>query len=303
MMSDSQNMKAAILAMAASAILSFIDNFVGEVAKEAGLWQFQFFRMLFALPLLLIAARLSGVALKPQNLPRVVLRSLLVSTGLLIYFACLGLLPVAQAGAGLFSAPLWILVFSAIFFGQRVGLGQSVIVLFGFVGVLLLLQPDLSSLTPLSLLPVVAGAFYGLGMMATRHWCSQEGALILAIGVFLTIGLVGLVMLLGLSGTGSESSDFLARGWVTPNWRFLWLTFMQAVGAVIAVSLITQAYRIGEPGFVSLFEYSFLIFATLWALLLWDIPAHATAIFGIGIIILSGTALTLQARKKKLLSQ
>ena len=48
------------LALAASAVLSFIDNFVAPVSQEAGLWQFQVFRTLFAVPLLLVAARMSG---------------------------------------------------------------------------------------------------------------------------------------------------------------------------------------------------------------------------------------------------
>ncbi len=58
-MSTNQNIVAAGLALVASAILSFIDNFVGAVAQKAGLWRFQLFRALFALPLLLVAARVS----------------------------------------------------------------------------------------------------------------------------------------------------------------------------------------------------------------------------------------------------
>ena len=47
------NIYAAVLALAASAILSFIDNFVFAVSKEAGLWQFQTFRTMIAIPLFL----------------------------------------------------------------------------------------------------------------------------------------------------------------------------------------------------------------------------------------------------------
>lgn len=57
------------LALVASAILSFIDNFVAPVSQEAGLWQFQVFRTLFAVPLLLGAARMSGRMMRPVNLP------------------------------------------------------------------------------------------------------------------------------------------------------------------------------------------------------------------------------------------
>ncbi|MEO9781272.1 MAG: hypothetical protein ABJH07_09330 [Sedimentitalea sp.] len=44
-MQHNQTMMAAGLALAASAILSFIDNSMAAVRQEAGLWQFQLFRM------------------------------------------------------------------------------------------------------------------------------------------------------------------------------------------------------------------------------------------------------------------
>lgn len=176
-MQPDQGLKAAGLALAASAVLSFIDNFVAAVSQEAGLWQFQVFRTLFALPLLILAARISGQGIRPVNLPRLALRSLAVSVGLLIYFAALGSLPVSQAGAGLFSAPLWVALLSVVLFRQNIGLIGTGAVLLGFVGALMLLQPDLANLTTLSLLPLAAGFFYGLGMMLTRHLCAEESAI------------------------------------------------------------------------------------------------------------------------------
>lgn len=63
-----QPFMAAGLALPASAVLSFIDNFVAAVSQEVGLWQLQVFRTLFAVPLLLGAARLSGRAIRPVNI-------------------------------------------------------------------------------------------------------------------------------------------------------------------------------------------------------------------------------------------
>lgn len=75
-MQHNQTMMAAGLALAASAILSFIDNFMAAVRQEAGLWQFQLFRTLFALPILLVAAQVSGQPVRPVNLPRLAMRSM-----------------------------------------------------------------------------------------------------------------------------------------------------------------------------------------------------------------------------------
>jgi drug/metabolite transporter (DMT)-like permease len=281
-----QTFVAAGLALAASAVLSFIDNFVAAVSHEAGLWQFQVFRTLFAVPLLLVAARVSGRAIRPVNVSRLAGRSLAVSIGLLIYFAALGTLPVSQAGAGLFSAPLWVAVLTVVLFRRKIGGLGAFAVLLGFAGALMLLQPDLGNLTMLSLMPLLAGLFYGLGMMLTRHWCTQESAITLALGIFVTIGVAAIIML-GVV-TLWPGDTFISAPWTAPSERFLWLTAFQAVGAVCAVTLIAQAYRIGNPTMVAVFEYSFLIFASLWGFLLWGTATNALAWAGIAVILCSG---------------
>jgi len=113
-----------------------------------------------------------------------------VSVGLLIYFASLGNLPVAQAGAGLFSAPLWVVLLTVSLFRQRFGAIRVFAVMLGFVGALMLLQPEFRNLTAQSLMPLAAGFSYGLGMMLTRHWCADENPITLAIGIFLSIELL-----------------------------------------------------------------------------------------------------------------
>jgi drug/metabolite transporter (DMT)-like permease len=294
------NVQAAGLAMAASAILSFIDNYVLAVSQEAGLWQFQTFRTLFAVPILLVAARLMGQSVRPKNMMRLIWRSLAVSIGLLIYFAALGALPVAQAGAGLFSAPIWIVILSVILFGRSIRAVQIIPLLAGFAGVLMLLQPNFANLTFLSLLPLASGLFYGLGMLLTRYWCRDETAITFALGIFLTMGLVSLVLLLKVSIWPSDpmSLEFSTRPWATPTARFLGLTLFQGVGALVAVSLIAQAYRVGAPAVVAVFEYSFLIFASLWAFLLWGAVNDATAWVGIAVIVVSGVAMAMLQREE-----
>ncbi|MGB0506658.1 MAG: DMT family transporter [Pikeienuella sp.] len=292
------NVLGALLAMAASAILSFIDNFVEPVSQEAGLWQFQVFRTLMAVPILLIAARALGQSVWPKNISRLLGRSLGVSIGLLIYFASLGTLPVAQAGAGLFSAPIWVVILSALLFGSRIRPIQIIPLVAGFAGALLLLQPNLTNLTTLSLLPLAAGLFYGLGMLLTRFWCREEAAITLAVGIFLTMGVLSLFLLAKFTLWPSDptSDEFLTRPWATPTLRFLYLTAFQGVGAVVAVSLIAQAYRTGAPPVVAVFEYSFLIFASLWAFLLWGSTNNLLAWVGIFVIVAAGIIMAMLQR-------
>ena len=298
-MRAARNLPAALCALASTAILSFVDNFVGAVAETHGLWQFMAVRTVMALPLMVVMAMVLGQRLRPRAPGRLALRSATVATGLLIYFAALEALPVAQAGAGVFSAPIWVLLFSAVIFRYRVTWVQGLAVIAGFAGVLMLLQPDLSTLTLLSLFPLGAGVFYGMGMLMTREICAEESPLALAFGLLLIIGVMGFVIMLGMQfGPWGDASSFLLRGWMPLDWRFLWLTLIQAVGAIIALTFIAHAYRIGTPSYVAVFEYSFLIFASLWAFLLWGQGTGLLAWGGIAVIIIPGLVMTLAQQRQ-----
>jgi drug/metabolite transporter (DMT)-like permease len=300
-MKYNQNISAAVLAIGASAILSFIDNFVAEISDEAGLWQFQLTRTLMALPLLYFGARVLKVRILPTNIKLWGIRSIIVSAGLLMYFATLGFLPVTQAAAGLFSAPIWVLVFSATLFSQRLGTWQILATLGGFAGVLMVLKIDPRSITVLTSLPLTAGAFYGLGMMITRHWCASESPAALAFGIFLTMGVFSILPLTYFTfwPLNGEASLFIMRGYQPVSQTFYWLTLLQAVGAVIAVSLISQAYRIGDPTYVAVFEYSFLIFAAFWTFLLWNRGIEINSAIGIALIIVCGSVIAITGGKRK----
>jgi len=128
--------------LTAMALMGLVDNYVVVIADTAGLWQFQVLRSSLALVLLATAARVAGWRLRPVSLPRVVARSAVVSAALMIYFAALALLPIAQAVAGLFTAPMFILLISIGLYGERVGAVRLGAVAAGFAGVLLVLRPD-----------------------------------------------------------------------------------------------------------------------------------------------------------------
>lgn len=124
------------------------------------------------------------------------------------------------------------LLLSALLFRARITLFQVLAILAGFAGVLMLMQPDPETLNMLSLLPLIAGLIYGLGMLLTPYLCGDETPVALAIGIFIAIGTISLVVLFYFSLFPAADATFLTGGWVAPTPRFFWLTSFQAVGAV-----------------------------------------------------------------------
>ena len=218
----------------------------------------------------------------------------------MIYFGSLAFLPVAQVAAGLFTAPIFVLLISRFVYGHPIGWVRVVAVATGFLGVGMVLGPEaIATLSLPALMPVVAGAFYAMGNIATREWCAEETTETLTLGFFAGIGLLGVLglILLGLfpQPVPDGTAGFLARGWVWPSGQFYLWTFVQAAGSLIAVAMLMRAYQIAEASRVSVFEYLNLPLAAFWGWLLWGETLGSMAVFGMVLITLAGAMIALRA--------
>ncbi len=294
-LSASNALTAASCIVAAMALLGLIDNLVILIAEDVGLWQFHLVRSLMSLPLILVVARIGGHSLAPMRFWAVALRSFLVSVAIMFYFGSIAFLTVAQAAAGLFTAPIFVLLITVVVLRRRVGPVNTVAAITGFLGILVVLRPDFSEVSPVTLLPFGAGVFYALGALATRGLCVGEGTLALLLYFFAMMLIWGAAGCIVLSTPVMDVPDgpdgFLLRGWVPITLGFLVLTAIQAVGSVIAVGLIINGYLLAEAAFVSVFEYSLLAFAAFWGYLLWGERLDLMGAAGIALIILSGAFL------------
>lgn len=295
-------MRAALLVLGYATFIGFTDNFVRVIAAEAGLWQFHLTRT--AMTLVLIAACLPFIPLRlrPLRLRAVVARSAVHGIAMLIYFGALAFLPVAVVAAGLFTAPIFVLLITRFVYGHSIGIVRILAVALGFAGVALVLGPQaLRGASLAALMPVLAGAFYALGNVATREWCEGESAEVLTLGFFLSLGsfgLVGVVLLTLIPHAVPEgAAGFVLRGWVWPSAAFYGWTFVQAAGSLMAIGMLVRAYQIAEASRVSVFEYSALPLAALWGWLLWAETLEGPAVAGMMLIAVAGGMIALRGRQ------
>ena len=282
--------QAPFLVMAAMAIMGGVDALVPRIAEQSGLFQFHLLRAAMVLPMIGILAWKMRISLLPRSNGAVFARSCAVGLSMMIYFGALAVFPVSEVVAGLFTAPIFVLLLTWALPGERVGPGAFVGIALGFVGLLIVLQPGAADRSPWVVVPVAAGAAYAVGALLTRRVCAQEHVLTLVFwffGLMFVSSAVGLVLLEVVPGLSAET--FALRPWnPAPEPVFYLYCTLQAVGSLAGVGLLTQAYKVGSTPVVAGFEYSFMIFAAVWAwLLLGQIPApHALA--GMALILVSG---------------
>jgi drug/metabolite transporter (DMT)-like permease len=153
------NRKAGLIMVLAMLIIGFIDNYIAVIAETASLWQFQIMRAGLALPILLIISAFGLGVLKPIRWWAVYFRSFLTALSMLFYFGSLAFVTFADALAGLFTAPIFVLLISAFFLRQPVGPIRIIAVVIGFLGILLVLGNTANEFSYISLLPAIGGFF------------------------------------------------------------------------------------------------------------------------------------------------
>ncbi|MBM2712856.1 DMT family transporter [Mesorhizobium caraganae] len=129
--------------------LSIADAIIKVTLSHMPLSQFIFLRSCVTLPLLIsiLRWRLPQVPLRPAYPGWAIVRSSLLLSSLLIYYASLPHLDFSMAAAVYYTIPLFITLFAAFGIREPVGVQGWVGVALGFVGVLLMLKPQAGDLS------------------------------------------------------------------------------------------------------------------------------------------------------------
>lgn len=276
-------------------VIGFTDNYVRVIAQDLGLWQFHAMRTAFVLAIVLLVWPVR----RPRNLRAVVARSLVHASAMLLYFATLAFLPVAQVAAGLFTAPVFVLLISRFVHGERIGPVRIVAVALGFAGTLLVLGPGAKEgIGPASLVPVLSGLIYAVSNLATRRWCPGESAATLTLGFFVALGFYGLVgvtvLTLWPQAAPPGLDGFVLRGFVPPPVSAVFWVFVQALGSLLGVMAMVRAYQLADASRVAVFEYVVLPAAVVWGVVLWGETPSALAVAGMGLIFAAGLMIALR---------
>ena len=217
----------------------------------------------------------------------------------MLYFAVLGFIPIAQAGAGLFSAPIFVLIFSVILFKKRIGIWRIGAIALGFTGALLVLKPSADGFSIYSLLPLIGAALYALGLIVTRIKCAEEPAAILAFWFMAAMGIMGVLgasYFHWISPVLEADVTFASRGWIWPSSYILSFIAIMALITICVMTAQAKAYQMADASYISVYEYSFLVSVGFWGWVLWDQTLDLLSIMGMIAIAVSGALIAIRSQ-------
>ena len=172
----------------------------------------------------------------------------------------------------------------------------------GFVGVLIFVRPGVGVFEPAAILALLSAFGYALGQMLGRPLSQKVAPIIIATwqNVVYTALALGLGLAFNTLDFGSFSHPsliFLSRPWVWPGPFDAALLLGHGVLAGCAMLLFVNAYRLAETNFVAPFEYSAMIWAVGYGLILFaDFPDIFTWI-GAAVVIAAGILMILRDRQ------
>ena len=292
--------------------ISINDMLIKQLSGGYPLHQMVFTRSIIGIMFSLIFVQMEGGwRILRTNQPGLhVLRGLLIVTSNMTFFVALAAIPLADATALFFAAPLFITLLSIPVLGEKVGPLRLGAVVFGFLGVVIMQRPwegvdTLGTSRLILLLPVVAALTYALNQLLTRKLGVKSKASALAVyiqGTFVVVS-IGFYIIAGdgrfAEGSDNPSIQFLLRAWIWPAQSDFWLFgFLGFASALIGYAL-SQAYRMADAATVAPFEYIGLPLAVFWGWFIFSELPVWEVWMGIAMILASGVFVYIREAQKK----
>ena len=276
------NTQGALIALLAFAIFATHDVIVKVLGADYSPIQIIFFSVLFGFPwatLMLIRDPSSG-NLRPRHPWWTTFRTIATTaTGVSAYYA-FSALPLAQVYAILFATPLLITILSIPILGETVKLRRWVAVLVGLCGVLVVLKPGAEPLSLGHVAALVAAMGSAFASIIVRKIGKDERSVVLLLFPMMA-NFVVMGALLGFVYKPMPAEHMAGIA-------------VMSIMALLASALVIAAYKAGEAVVVAPMQYSQIIWASLFGVLMFNESMDAATVLGAAIIIASGLYIVLR---------
>lgn len=278
-MQNDDTLKGIAFMSASMAAFAFNDTIIKFAGADIGVLQTIFVRGVFATCLMAVVAMANGAFRelpKAADLKNIGFRTIAEIGATFCFLIALFNMPIANITAILQTLPLTVTLAAALFLGERISWQQSLAIVFGGIGVLIIIRPGSDGFNIFSLLGLVAVGFVTFRDLIVRKFSSRVSSLFVA---FVTAASITLVSGVGL---------LIEGGWTPLDITTSALLALAAVFIFLGYFFSVATMRQGRIALVTPFRYT----AVFWAVLLgWlvfgEIPDLLTGL-GIGVILLSG---------------
>lgn len=265
--------------VATGVLFTVLNTIMKRLSHELDPWLVGFLRYLLGAAVILAPALRLGVRALWPKAPRLqLLRGAFHAGGMMLWFAALPLVTLAELTAIGFSGPLFICLGAVLFLHERMTGARWAAVLVGFAGVLLVVDPfgaggfggvSAGMLLMLASAPVFAGSFL-VAKVLTRH----ERSDVVVLWQHLLVSAI--------------LAPFALAAWAPPSsaqWLLLVVCGFLGAGGHYC---IVRAFRVADISAVQSVKFLELVWAALLGLAMFGTVPESSTVLG-GVVILAST--------------
>ena len=280
----SENFRGAVLMMICMGAFVLNDAFVRLAGDSLPLAQILFFRSILTTITLLLVAFYTGVfKLKVSRQDKWLIFFRSVTEALAAYFFLTAVMnmPFANVTAILQILPMTVTVAAAIVFKEKVGVFRISLIMLGFFGVILIINPAQDGFNKYAGYALISVLSITTRDLLSRKLSVDVPTLIPTVSASLGVFLFSILL---ITKTAFQPLD------MQNSFFILAAAFFIIFGYYTAVLVM----RSGEISFISPFRYAAVLFALMLGFVFFDEQPDGIAFLGMTIVIISGIALMIK---------
>ena len=280
----SENIRGALIMMICMSAFVLNDAFVRLAGDSLPLAQILFIRGLITTIVLLAFAIYGGVfssTVSKKDKWRIFFRSIAEALTAYFFLTAVMNMPFANVTAILQILPMTVTLAAAFVFKEKVGIIRISLILMGFVGVVLIINPSADGFNLYAIYALIAVVLITTRDLITRKLSSQVSTLLPTVSASIGVLLFSLILLINtpLQPLNTQNSLFI---------------FLAAFFIIFGYYTAVLVMRSGEISFISPFRYTAILVALILGFIFFDEKPDITAFVGIVIVMFAGIILMMR---------
>lgn len=234
-----------------------------------------FFRNIFGAIVVFNIIKKRGESFKITNKKFLAIRLITGLLGMVSYYYALERIYLSDAVILHKSAPFFVIIFAAIFLGEKIKKPQYIALVLATFGAMMVIRPRFDSSIIPSLIALASAFFSGISYTVIRHLKKYDSPQVI---VFYFLTFLAIVML----------PVMLAGNFVVPTPKQWIALLMLGVFGTAGQLLMTNAYHFAPAGELSIYTYANIIFSTVIGLIVWTEIPDFLSVLGGALIIIAG---------------
>ena len=275
---------AVALTIVASVFFAGMAGLIRYGSQDLHPFQLAFLRSAFGILFMLPWLMKSGIGiLRTSRIGLISVRGLIAASAMFAFFWALSVMPLAEAVALSFTAPFFVTVLAVVFLNEVVRARRWTAVAVGFLGAMIILQPDGGSVA----WPALAVLFSAL-MMAGSIICIKK------LSRTEPVNAIYLWMVIYLAPITFVPALFV---WQHPTWEQLGVAAGIGFAGTVGHLLVTRAFGLADATALMPFDFARLIFSAIVGFLFFSqVPDIWT---GIGATIIAAAGIYIAHRETR----